>query len=107
MDTNEKWLERKHLGVLAGVVQCVMAVMGGTTIAKIAKGYRMTPRRHWSMVRSLIEEEMKGMWFKRLCQFKDVCLQGNVYVNKLRVHRRYRRDDRWDHVLPIRLPINP
>lgn len=59
------------------------------------------------MIRGLIEEEMEDVWFKRLCQFKDVCLQGNVYVNKLRVRRRYTRDNRWDNVLPIRSPINP
>lgn len=56
------------------------------------------------MMRRIIEEEMEGVWFKRLCQFKDVCLQGNVQGC---VRRRYMRDNRWDHVPPIRSPINP
>jgi len=106
MDTNEKWLKRKHLGVLVGVVQCVMAAMGATTIAKIAKSAKMTPRRHWLMMWGIISEEMEGAWFKRLCQFKDVCLQGNVYADRLHVRRRYTRDRRFDDMSPIRSPIN-
>ena len=107
MDTNEKWLERKHLGVLAGVVQCVMAVMGGTTISKIAKSAEMTPRTHWMTIREIIERDVEGAWFQRMCQFKDVCLQGNVYVDRLRGSRRFRRDRRFDHVSPIRSRIKP
>lgn len=107
MHTNEKWLERKHLGVLAGVVQCVMPAMGGTTIAKVAKSAKMTPRRHWLMMRGIIEKEMEGVWFKRLCQFKDVFLQGDVYVERLRGSRRFRWDRRFDHLQPIRSPIKP